>query len=125
MAGEGAGALAGRAAWADGSVLKGGGTKDDDRDFRVPCVRYGDLYTHRRFFITDCRARVAPETAATYTPLRDGDVLFAGSGETIDEFRRRRYGLWREEDFRLVEPWSAVSRWSRPDELAAVLSEAA
>ena len=33
--------------------------------------------------------------------------------------------VWREEDFRLVEPLSAVSRWSRPDEFAAVLSEAA
>ena len=33
--------------------------------------------------------------------------------------------VWADEDFRLVEPWSTVSRWSRPDEFAAVLSEAA
>jgi len=33
--------------------------------------------------------------------------------------------VWAEEDFRLVEPLSTVSRWSRPDEFAAVLSEAA
>ena len=33
--------------------------------------------------------------------------------------------VWVDEDFRLVEPLSMVSRWSRPDEFAAVLSEAA
>ena len=32
--------------------------------------------------------------------------------------------VWADEDFRLVEPLSMVSRWSRPDELAAVLSGA-
>ena len=33
--------------------------------------------------------------------------------------------VWADEDFRLVEPLSMVSRWSRPDEFAAVLSGAA
>ena len=33
--------------------------------------------------------------------------------------------IWADEDFRLVESLSTVSRWSRPDEFAAVLSEAA
>ena len=33
--------------------------------------------------------------------------------------------VWAGEDFRLVEPLSTVSRWSRPDEFVAVLSEAA
>ena len=32
--------------------------------------------------------------------------------------------VWADEDFRLVEPLSMVSRWSRPDEFAAVLSAA-
>ena len=70
-----------------GRFFKGnGGTKEDDAEHGVPCIRYGDLYTHHRFFITESRAYVAPGTvAAVYTPLRYGDVLFAGSGETIDE----------------------------------------
>ena len=64
----------------------GGGTKEDDAEHGVPCIRYGDLYTYHGFFITESRGYVAPETAtAAYTPLRYGDVLFAGSGETIDE----------------------------------------
>ncbi len=33
--------------------------------------------------------------------------------------------IWADEDFRLVEPLSTVARWSRPDEFAAVLSDAA
>ena len=33
--------------------------------------------------------------------------------------------VWRDEDFRLVEPLSLVSHWSRPDEFAAVSREAA
>jgi hypothetical protein len=33
--------------------------------------------------------------------------------------------VWADEDFRLVEGLSTVTRWSRPDEFASVLSEAA
>ena len=33
--------------------------------------------------------------------------------------------VWTDRDFRLLEPLSIVSRWSRPDEFAAVLSDAA
>ena len=33
--------------------------------------------------------------------------------------------IWTDEDFRLVEGLSTVSRWSRPDEFAGVLREAA
>ena len=36
----------------------GGGTKEDEREEGIPCVRYGDLYTHHRFFITASRACV-------------------------------------------------------------------
>ena len=72
----------------------GGGTKEDDRESGVPCVRYGDLYTRHQFFITATRACVAPELVDTvYTPIRYGDVLFAGSGETIDEIRKSAVNL--------------------------------
>ena len=74
----------------------GGGTKEDEREEGIPCVRYGDLYTHHRFFITASRACVAPELAATaYTPIAYGDVLFAGSGETIDEIGKSAVNLIR------------------------------
>ena len=74
----------------------GGGTKEDEREDGIPCVRYGDLYTYHRFFITASRACVAPDLAATvYTPIRYGDVLFAGSGETIDEIGKSAVNLIR------------------------------
>ena len=74
----------------------GGGTKEDATEHGVPCVRYGDLYTHHRFFITASRTCVSPELAATvYTPIQYGDVLFAGSGETIDEIGRSAVNLIR------------------------------
>ena len=74
----------------------GGGTKEDDIKDGVSCVRYGDLYMHHEFSITESRACVAPEVAmAAYTPLRYGDVLFAGSGETIDEIGKSGVNLIR------------------------------
>ena len=78
-----------------GRLFKGGGgTKEDERQSGVPCVRYGDLYTQHEFFITATRACVTPELADTaYTPIRYGDVLFAGSGETIDEIGKSAINL--------------------------------
>ena len=80
-----------------GRLFKGGGgTKEDEREDGIPCVRYGDLYTHHRSFITESRACVSPELAATtYTPIQYGDVLFAGSGETIDEIGKSAVNLIR------------------------------
>ena len=70
-----------------GRFFKGnGGTKADETEEGVPCVRYGDLYTSHDYHIASSKACVAPDVAATtYTPIKFGDVLFAGSGETIDE----------------------------------------
>ena len=78
-----------------GRLFKGGGgSKEDERESGVPCVRCGDLYTQHQFFITAARACVAPELANTvYTPIRYGDVLFAGSGETIDEIGKSAVNL--------------------------------
>ena len=58
-----------------GSFFKGrGGTKADETADGVPCVRYGDLYTRHRFFVTDSRACGSPEEAEKHTPIRYGDV---------------------------------------------------
>ena len=79
-----------------GRLFKGsGGTKEDDSEYGIQCIRYGDLYTHHQFFITGSRACVAPEATPAYTPLRYGDLLFAGSGETIDEIGKSGVNLIR------------------------------
>ena len=77
-----------------GRIFKGsGGTREDDRVHGIPCIRYGELYTHHQFFIVGSRARIVPESTDRYTPIRYGDVLFAGSGETIDDIGKSAANL--------------------------------
>lgn len=77
-----------------GRFSKGvGGTKDDEVDSGVPCVRYGDLYTQHEMFITATRSYIDPARAADYTRSEPGDVLFAASGETIEEIGKSAVNL--------------------------------
>ena len=77
-----------------GRFFKGsGGSKADETEGGVPCVRYGDLYTRHEFFITESKACVAHHRAAAYTRIRYGDVLFAGSGETLEEIGKSAVNL--------------------------------
>lgn len=69
-----------------GQFLKGRGVKRDDvRQNGVPCIRYGELYTTFRDYTSSTVSFVDSEVAATALPLRNGDLLFAGSGETREE----------------------------------------
>ena len=69
-----------------GRLFKGrGGSKGDNVDEGVPCVRYGDLYTTHDGFIHNSRSFISKASATKYTPIEYGDVLFAASGETIEE----------------------------------------
>ncbi len=77
-----------------GLLTKGNGaSKEDEVPEGMPCVRYGDLYTQHRFFIDRSRSCVSPERATAYTPIRCGDVLFAASGETIEEIGKSAVNL--------------------------------
>ena len=77
-----------------GHFFKGsGGTKEDEVTDGFPCVRYGDIYTQHQFFIRNSRACITDKRAINYTPIQYGDVLFAGSGETIDEIGKSAVNL--------------------------------
>ncbi len=77
-----------------GSFFKGsGGTKEDEVEDGVPCVRYGDLYTQHQFFIRETRANITEESARRYTQIQYGDILFAGSGETLEEIGKSAVNL--------------------------------
>ena len=77
-----------------GRFSKGsGGTKADEVPAGVPCIRYGDLYTSHKYHIRTSRSFVTETDAPNYTPLRYGDVLFAGSGETIEEIGKAAVNL--------------------------------
>lgn len=74
----------------------GGGTKADTAEDGVACVRYGDLYTTYECVIRAPASRITPEAAPEYTPLEPGDVLFAASGETLEEIGKSAVNLLAE-----------------------------
>ena len=76
-----------------------GGTKEDEISVGVPCVRYGDLYTSYEYVIRNCQSFIAEEKISNYTPIFYGDVLFAGSGETIEEIGKSAVNLIRTEAY--------------------------
>lgn len=66
-----------------GSLLKGRGVKRDDvRAAGVPCIRYGELYTTFSDYTDTTVSFVDADVASTALPIAEGDLLFAGSGET-------------------------------------------
>lgn len=80
-----------------GTFSKGsGGNKQDELPTGIPCIRYGDLYTTHTRFILQSRSCVAPERAADYMPIKYGDILFAASGETVEEIGKSATNLIRD-----------------------------
>ena len=79
-----------------GEFSKGnGGNKGDETSSGVPCIRYGDIYTTHQYFISRSRSFVSATRAERYMSIRFGDVLFAASGETIDEIGKSAVNLMR------------------------------
>ena len=69
-----------------GAFSKGSGVrKDEAASGDIPCVRYGEIYTVHNDHIRTFCSRISLAVAATATPIRCGDILFAGSGETKEE----------------------------------------
>lgn len=69
-----------------GVFYKGSGVKKDEAmSGDLPCVRYGEIYTHHHDVVRVFNSFISSSVAATATPLRMGDLLFAGSGETKEE----------------------------------------
>ena len=72
-----------------GVFSKGRGIKRSDvRDDGYPCIRYGELYTRYSDFVASPVARIPASVALTAQPIENGDLLFAGAGETPDEIGR-------------------------------------
>lgn len=72
-----------------GVFLKGSGVrKDEAQSGDLPCVRYGELYTHHSDVVRKFNSWISEDVAATALRVRKGDILFAGSGETKAEIGR-------------------------------------
>ena len=65
---------------------KGRGIKRADlSETGVACVRYGELYTQYENYVVKPVSRIPQHVADDAWPIRKGDLLLAGSGETADE----------------------------------------
>ena len=83
-----------------GPFAKGRGIKRDDvSDEGLPCIRYGELYTRYQDYILQVVSRILPDVAATALPIKTGDLLFAGSGETAEEIGRCAAYLGKEKAY--------------------------
>ena len=62
--------------------LKGSGVKNDEaRSSDLPCIRYGEIYTHRTDYVRTFNSCISRAVADIATSMRRGDILFARSGE--------------------------------------------
>jgi type I restriction enzyme, S subunit len=69
-----------------GSFLKGKGVpKDKITTSGYKCLTYGDIYTKYDIFLENIRSFIDEETAIISEEIRTGDILFAGSGETLED----------------------------------------
>ncbi|HEC0482125.1 restriction endonuclease subunit S [Pseudomonas aeruginosa] len=69
-----------------GGFSKGGGIrKDEAQSGDLPCIRYGEIYTHHNDIVRKYNSRISAGVAKASKRLRNGDILFAGSGETKEE----------------------------------------
>ena len=69
-----------------GVFFKGAGIrKDEVRSEGLPCVRYGEIYTSFENWVSKPRSFISETTASQARLIDAGDLLFAASGETIEE----------------------------------------
>lgn len=69
-----------------GTFSKGKGIlKDQVIASGLPCIRYGEIYTTHDFIIKEFKSFISEELAKESKEIKNGDILFAGSGETAEE----------------------------------------
>ena len=83
-----------------GVFSKGSGIKKDEVVADgLPCIRYGEIYTHHNDHVRAFNSFISPETAKKSQRLEKGDLLFAGSGETAEEIGKCVAFLWELEAY--------------------------
>ena len=69
-----------------GHFLKGSGVrKNEALSGDLPCIRYGEIYTRHSNYIKAFQSWISRDIAGAAILLKQGDLLFAGSGETKTE----------------------------------------
>lgn len=83
-----------------GPFLKGSGvTRSQAKSGELPCIRYGEIYTHHDDFIREFNSWISRDVAESALLLKKGDILFAGSGETKAEIGKAVAFLFEEEAY--------------------------
>jgi type I restriction enzyme S subunit len=69
-----------------GLFSKGKGISNSEkRGTGFPCITYGEIYTRHEFVIKEFHSFIDRDTAQKSQRIQRGDIIFAGSGETLDE----------------------------------------
>lgn len=69
-----------------GTLERGKGLqKDDFTESGVPCIHYGQIFTHYSGFTDKTISHVSPETAKNCTTVQKGDVVLAMTSENVQD----------------------------------------
>lgn len=69
-----------------GQFRKGKGIKKDEvQTYGLPCVRYGEIYTTYEHVVRETKSFINQTTAENSMAIENGELIFAGSGETIED----------------------------------------
>lgn len=69
-----------------GTFLKGKGiSKAEIVATGKPCIRYGQIYSEYNYFVEDFKSFIDEISAKNSEPIFKNDLLFAGSGETLED----------------------------------------
>jgi type I restriction enzyme S subunit len=59
--------------------------KNDIVSEGVPCIHYGELYTHYKIWAKEAKSYLEPDLAAKLRTASTGDVVIVSAGETIED----------------------------------------
>lgn len=69
-----------------GTFIRGNGLqKKDFTESGVPCIHYGQIYTHYGTFATQTKSYISCETAKKCKKAHTGDLIFASTSENIED----------------------------------------
>lgn len=76
-----------RAKYVATSIFKGNGITKEDIvvDGDTPCVRYGEIYSKYNISFRQCATRTNKSNLSVLQYFNYGDILFAGTGELVEE----------------------------------------
>lgn len=88
-----------RAKYAATSIFKGNGITKEDIvvDGDTPCVRYGEIYSKYNISFRLCATRTNKSNLSVLQYFNYGDILFAGTGELVEEIGKNIVYLGNQE----------------------------